>query len=195
MAGYIFVPVPTTEMLKFAKQWTDGQTDKGKTAYRLLYSVDVGLTKAYRRHFGAGLLTGGAGVLRAVAATDKLYVLTHGNSKGSSRIGEDRADGTEKYYTPDGFARTLEQEGLIKSFVDLRLYVCGSATVPKGQSASFAERLKASMRARGYVHLSVTGYHGSVYTEYSSDGKSDEKHKITQIGANLMRASTQKVTF
>ena len=73
MAGYIYLPVPTPEMIGEAKLWREGQADKGETPNGLLYNFEKGFRKGFVRNFCGG-------VLRNVVATDKLYVLCHGET-------------------------------------------------------------------------------------------------------------------
>lgn len=208
MPGYIYLPVPTQEMLDFARDWTEGQRAKGKTPYTVVHNRYVsGLMKGLMRHTGHG-------VLRNIAATDKLYILAHGAATGSKRIGgwrgmhfdagtNDWEGGTLKGYTADQMARALEGEGLIKSFVDLRVFACGSGLVPppkSGETQSFAERLRTALRGRGYNHVAVTGYLGSVKPAYDLrsvgiDQFTTEQHKGIEVGGRVFVASSQKVTF
>ena len=118
MAGYIYLPVPTTEMLEFAKDWQDGQRAKGKTPYQVLKNFQSGWRKGAVRGLGFG-------VLRNVTAADKLYILAHGNSLGSVKIGAKRGatraglrwtGGTAKKYDSDELAEVLQAEGLTTGF-------------------------------------------------------------------------------
>jgi len=204
MAGYIYLPVNTEEMRNFAKDWQEGQRDRGKVAYKILKNFESGWRKGFVRDIGRG-------VLRGLTAQDKLYVLIHGSEHGSSRVGAARGatksagpietweGGTLKTYTPDQLAAVVEKEGLLKSFVDLRLFVCGSALIPLAQTKSFAERFALSMGALGYNHLQVTGYLGSVKSSYTyrySKGKfTDEKHKGVQVNNSFERPSEHKLVF
>src|SRR5262249_21448385 len=83
MAGYIYLPVPTQEMLNFARDLQPVQIEKGKIPYKILHNYETGSLKCILRNSGRG-------VLRNVVASDKLYVLAHGASKGCRRIGADR---------------------------------------------------------------------------------------------------------
>jgi hypothetical protein len=211
MAGYIFIPVPTPEMLEFAQDWDAGRLAKGKQPYTVL-----------RNHFdsgpGKGLARGlGYGVLRNVTSGDKLYILAHGHSLGSTAIGVRRGakkvivlakpswtGGTMKQYGPDELAAVLEKEGLVKSFVDLRVFACGSANVPAapGVTASFAQGLRDAMRALGYNSVRVTGYEGALRTSYAQQHDPDNfgkfttsEHKGVEIGGEIFPASTRKIVF
>src|SRR4051812_10893045 len=127
MAGYIYLPVPTQEMLDFATDWQDGQRRKDKVPYTVLYNY----VKGWRKGFVRGI---GRGVLRNVNNTDKLYVLAHGAALGSRRIGAERGahrviergvpgwdGGAMKSYTTGELAKVMEAEGLRKTFIDLRV--------------------------------------------------------------------------
>src|SRR5262245_23861660 len=116
MAGYIYLPVPTQEMLDFAHDWQQGQIEKGKTPYKILHNYEAGRLKGFLRNIGRG-------VLRNVVATDKLYVLAHGAANGSRRIGAERGGakvleaGVEKWeggvmksYTPAELAAVIQKE-------------------------------------------------------------------------------------
>lgn len=211
MAGYIYLPVPTHEMIDFATDWQDGQRAKGKVPYQILKNFESGWRKGAVRALGKG-------VLRNVAAADKLYILAHGNSLGSAAIGAKRGatrsglawtGGTSKKYTPDELADVLQAEGLPTNFVDLRVFACGSATTPAtgAATASFAQRLKNAMVALGYNAIIVTGYEGALKTSYSQrkdastpsgwtpDDRKGSIVKDAHGGLEVVPASTKKVTF
>jgi hypothetical protein len=207
MAGYIYLPVNTEEMRDFARDWREGQREKGKRPYEVLKNFEEG--------FGKGLLRGiGLGVLRGLSAQDKLYVVCHGLAEGSNVVAAARGakkvwngglsswkGGTFKIYRPAELAAVMEKEGLLKSFVDLRLFVCGSAVVPDGQAKSFAEKVFDAMKAIGYNHIAVTGYLGTVGSQYGRrpTGKGDqrtvEKYKALDIGQKTYRPSDYKEVF
>jgi hypothetical protein len=205
MAGYIYLPVATEEMMGFARTWQEGQKDKGRVPYEILKNYESGWRKGFVRGIGRG-------VLRNVVAQDTLYVLCHGAAAGSSKIGAERGGkqvlkkgvpewegGVMKAYTPDQLAVVMRDESLLKSFVDLRMFVCGSALIPASQAKSFAERTALSMGALGYTHLRVTGYLGAVRSDFTFRTKgnklTDERHKGVEIGHAIHRASEHTLVF
>jgi hypothetical protein len=207
MAGYIYLPVNTEEMRNFAKDWREGQREKGKRPYEVLKNFESG--------FGKGLVRGiGLGVLRGLSAQDKLYVVCHGLPTGSRATAAARGaakirngpiirweGGTYKVYKPDELAAVMEKEGLLKSFVDVRLFVCGSAVVPQGEAKSFAEKVFDAMKAIGYNHIAVTGYLGSVGGQYgrrpigNGGERTVAKYKAVDIGQKTFRPSDYKEIF
>jgi len=208
MAGYIYLPVPTQEMLGFAKDWQVGQRAQGFVPYEILKNYEAGWRKGFVRGIGRG-------VLRGLSAQDKLFVLCHGRAGGSGEIGAERGakraksagdhwvGGVMKSYTPAGLALAMKKEELLKSFIDLRMFVCGSAVVPTGQAQSFAERYALEMGALGYKHLWVTGYLGSVRTNYApralgrGDGVTPTAHKGVEVRATgrVERAANHTLVF
>jgi hypothetical protein len=209
MAGYIYLPVPTTEMMEFCSDWANGQKAKGKTSYPILFNQHSGLLKSARRHFGGG-------VLHRLTPQDKLYILSHGAATGSSFIGADRGNrkivvrgitqwtgGTLKKYSPLELALLLIREKLPCNFVDLRVFACGSGIVPnkEGVEASFAQLLAEEMRKLGFKNIQVTGYLGSVRSSYSirqlmpALDYTPDRHKGVDIDNHTIRASMAKVVF
>jgi hypothetical protein len=218
MAGYIFIPVPTPEMIEFAQSWAAGRNAKlannaNKQPYQVLCNDNGG--KGYRRQNGLG-------VLRKLATADKLYILAHGHSLGSVAIGAARGakrrqqpsgkvewvGGKLKKYSADELAKLLEDEGLGKTFIDLRVYACGSAIAPTppgqhpGTTVAFADGLKNAMKARGYNSISVTGYEGALesgYSERHEKGASGqwtkEPHKGVEIKSEWFPAKSHSVVF
>ena len=154
MTTYIFLPIPTQEMKDFANKL-------GLPAQQLLHNFFVsgkgkGLTRAV-----------GGGCLRALSPADTVNLICHGATGGSTLTGADRA-GVLKAYTPAELAEVLEKEGLPKTFVNLKLLICGGAldTNPsaKGKPA-FAKGCFDALKARGYGNIQVTGYCGDVSTD------------------------------
>jgi hypothetical protein len=204
MAGYIYLPVPTQEFFEHAKKWTNGLLEKGKVPHKLLYNYEQGWRKGFTRRIGLG-------VLRNVANTDKLYIICHGAGQGSRKIGGERGgtfDGREwsggvmKAYTAEQLAKVIESEGLAKSFIDLRVFACGSGLVPpvEGETRSFAEKLKISLVRLGYSRIEVTGYLGSIYANYSNRrlGMVDytpDIHKGVIVNGVVWPTSSKKVVF
>jgi len=204
MAGYIYLPIATEEMQHFARDWQEGQREKGKQPYEVLKNFESGWRKGFVRGIGRG-------VLRGVTAQDKLYVLCHGAGQGSSFIGASRGakrsdgpietweGGTLKRYSPNELAAVVEKEGLLKSFVDLRLFVCGSGLVPPNQTQSFAERFALAMGGLGYNHLLVKGYLGSVKPSYTyrqvGVGYTEGKHKGVEFDHGMARPSEHNLVF
>lgn len=204
-----------------ATDWQNGQKekkDKNKTAYTVpvpytvLYNYEAGWRKGFMRKIGLG-------VLRNVVANDRLYVLAHGGPQGSRHIAAARGarqvcemgvfhweGGVTKSYDPEQLAAVIEAEGLLKSFVDLRIFACGSALVPapvdNEKTRSFAENLLFAMRDLGYHLIQVTGYQGSVRSAYaprSVKGNAleltSEMHKGVEVGARIYSASDFMVVF
>lgn len=166
MPGYIFLPVPTQEMLEAAEDFKQSQTANAKTPYTILHNYESGWRKGFMRGIGLG-------VLRNVAAQDKLYLVCHGAGMGSRFTGADRGakkvgrhweGGTLKKYDPKQIAKVIKDEGLITSFVQLRVYICGSGLVPPKAQQSFAQDLAMELGTLGYSHIRVIGYLGAVKT-------------------------------
>jgi hypothetical protein len=164
MPGYIYLPVPTQEMLNFADQFRDSQNTQGKERYSILHNYESGWRKGFTRAIGLG-------VLRNVAAKDKLYVISHGATMGSRFTGARRGaeqqgnewkGGEYKKYSPAQLAQVIHKEGLTTSFVRLYLFICGSGLVPANQAKSFAEGLATELGGLGYGHIRVVGYLGEV---------------------------------
>jgi hypothetical protein len=206
MAKYIFLPVPTQEMLKFAENWREGQIANGKTPNPILHNYESGWRKGFMR--GVGL-----GVLRNVVATDTVYVLAHGAAKGSRKIGASRGGeknlvrgveewtgGELKGYTPEALASVIQKEGLLSSFVDLRVFACGSGLIPDGESRAYAEGLCEALAALGYALIQVTGYAGSVRSSYANrrdgaTGITKGEHRGVEIDGAIYKSSEFKVVF
>src|ERR1700749_3318754 len=83
MAGFIYFPVATEEMIDFAIDWQNGQKARGWVPYPILKNYESGWRKGFVRGIGRG-------VLRGLSAQDKLFILCHGASEGSSKIGAER---------------------------------------------------------------------------------------------------------
>jgi len=61
------------------------------------------------------------------------------------------------------------KEGLTKSFVDFRIYSCGSGVVyDESSHSSFASLLAKELRRLGYKSIHVTGYLGNLRAGYST---------------------------
>jgi hypothetical protein len=173
MAEYIYLPVPTAEMVRLADDIIRAKVRAGKPAPGVL-----------RNHFvsgiGKGLMHLFQGCLRMVHQNDTVYVLLHGAGvAGSREVGAER-DGVWKAYTPDQLAGTVEKEGLPKNVVDLHLLSCGSG-LEGGDNPefrdSFVARLSRALKARGYGRIRVTGYLGAVRA-----GAGDGIRVATRIG-------------
>lgn len=153
MATYAYLPVPTNEMRDFA--------------LRLRLPPQNILSNRFIKGYGKALARMADGCLGKLTADDRLLLVCHGLERGSKTTGADRGDKQHpdwKVYTPAHLARAIEKEGLTKSFVDLRLLVCGSALPPEGE-APFAKRLCDELTQRGYANILVTGYKGKVSTD------------------------------
>lgn len=199
MPGYIFLPVPTEQMLEEARYWTQGQEDKGKVPYEVLHnSHSEGLGKAVSRFTSGGCLKG-------VPADSKLYILLHGAGEPDSRfIGAKRANGEDKKYTPKEMAALLTKEGLTKQIQAVNVYACGSGMAGT-EMPPWAERLKLEMNLLGFRDIRVGGYTADVKTSYiyryiaalTGAVFSDSTHKGAydeKIGGEI-RASATKVIF
>lgn len=157
MSAYIYLPVPTAEMLKIANAIISVRSD-----LRILQNRHVaGWRKGVSRSFGGGCL-------RALSASDTLYLVLHGTGlAGSSYIAAKRTATDVKRYTPIEVAELLEAEGLSKNFRHLHLYCCGSGLVGGKDPQlhkSIAQRVWSAMKSRGYNVIRVTGYLGDIKT-------------------------------
>jgi hypothetical protein len=158
MAEYIYLPVPTKEMTVIAKKMVAARKKHNRPEPGIL-----------RNYFVSGFLKGVmhllGGCLRCVHHSDTLFLMLHGAGVAGSRfIGEKRGR-DNKTYTPDQIARTLEKEGLPKSFVDLHLLTCGSGLEGGDKAeyrAPFAKRVSTALKALGYDRIRVTGYLGDI---------------------------------
>jgi hypothetical protein len=184
MATYIYCPVMTGEMIAVANTWNNGRVARGKAPYQVIGASDSGAGKMLRRAFLGGKLD-------QVQDNDKLYVLAHGyqskEAHGALVIGAQRGDYVAsgrsltgyavqaapgvgpKLYRAVTFAKHLEDEGLSKGFIDLRLFCCGSGLDGKQNGvnyAPYASRLKAAMVARGYTQIMVAGYLGDLGADH-----------------------------
>lgn len=84
MAKFIYLPVPSQEMLGLASAWNNGRLEKEKTPYTILQSpVLSGFGKGIRRRFGFLQLS-------RLICSDTLYILIHGAPRGSRFLGADR---------------------------------------------------------------------------------------------------------
>jgi hypothetical protein len=175
MPTFIYCPVLTGEMAAIANSWNAGRVAQGKTPYLVLGAADAGAGKGLRRLFVGGALS-------SVSAGDKLYILAHGIRSigdGAVVVGATRGNyvegrsltgfvvegGDSKQYGPKHLASHLEEEGLTKAIVDLRLFCCGSglaATHNNTAVAPYAARLKAALVGLGYASIMVTGYLGDL---------------------------------
>jgi hypothetical protein len=177
LATYIFLPIPTQDLLRYAEKWNKGRIDKGKQPYHLLFHH--GINKNVRRALGMG-------VLQRVASGDKLYVLAHGHANRKVICAEEGG----RQFDPGQFAAYLEKEGLRKDFRDLRIFACETSERPGTGEQSFAEELLTSMRKADYLHVTVSGYSGITDTNYdflfSKTSKKDGLH---------YRAKDNRTTF
>ena len=151
MTTWIYLPVPTQEMRDFAIGLNLG------SQYTLSNYFVSGKGKAITRFFG--------GCLGGVSAWDELLLICHGATGGSKFTGATRDDNKLKKYSPEELAGVIRKEGLAKSFIDLKLLVCGGGLRPRGGvDDPFAERLCDALKAEGYSQIRVTGYLGDVST-------------------------------
>jgi hypothetical protein len=179
MAKYIYIPIMTPEMASIANKWNNERVAAGKAAYGILSVNDSGIAKSLRRTFGGGELSG-------VAAGDTVWVLSHGLTAGGGAVvvgnkrggqlqnnfagGPTVVGGQMKSYQADQLAAMLEKEGLVKTFVDLRLFACEAglpATYQGNPLLPFAQRLKNALVGRGYANVVVTGFLGDLVAGYS----------------------------
>jgi len=177
LATYIFLPIPTQDLLRYAEKWNKGRIDKGKQPYHLLFHH--GINKNIRRTLGMG-------VLQRVASGDKLYVLAHGHVNRKVICAEEGG----RQFEPDQFAAYLEKEGLRKDFRDLRIFACETSERPETGELSFAEELMLSMRKAGYAHVTVSGYSGITNTNYDL-----LSHKTSVKDGLYYRAKNNRTTF
>jgi hypothetical protein len=70
-----------------------------------------------------------------------------------------------------------------------------------GETRSYAENLALSLRALGYSHIQVTGYLGSVYSDYAErklgmlGDYTGDKHKGVIVNGVVWPTYSQKSTF
>lgn len=176
-----YLPIGTPEMIAMAQSLSNGRATKhGGAGCTLICCTDSGATKWRRRKVGHGLL-------RNVAAHEKMYVLTHGlvnaekepvGTVGARRnatptgalVGKKWTGGTMRSYTPQSLAEHLLAEDLTLQYVDLRLFICYSGVTSNHLpgNVSFAEALRDSMRALGFGRIVVTGYKGALGSSYGN---------------------------
>jgi hypothetical protein len=151
MATYIYLPIPTQEFREYARKLEQPPQNT------LCNPFLSGKGKAIARFF--------SGCLSGVKPWDELLLISHGNTTGSNTTAGKRGNST-KVYTPVQLARAIEEEGLTKSHITLKLLVCGSARNEGLQGGDpFGKRVCAAMKDRGYNKIEVTGYHGNVSTD------------------------------
>lgn len=153
MADYIYLPVPSEEMVGMAESMASAINIP--TTNILANKVEKGIGKAMYRWINK--------CLSDMTNTDTVYILLHGNGAADSQqVGAQRKDTfgsgqTWKTYTPTQLASTLGKEGLPTSFVNLHICACGSGY--DGQRLRpWAERLKNQLT--NYPNIRVTGYLG-----------------------------------
>jgi hypothetical protein len=150
MTTYIYLPIPTQEMKDCASALNLG------SKYTLSNLFLSGSGKAVARYFG--------GCLGSLNNWDELLLISHGATGGAPFAGA-RRGAALKMYDPEQLANAIEKEGLPKSFIDLKLLVCGGGLSPRvGGTEPFAKRVCAALKASGYSNLKVTGYLGNVAT-------------------------------
>jgi hypothetical protein len=208
MAGYIYLPIPAADLLDFAAEWRAGQERKGKNPYPLLYhNIVGGAAKVFVRKMGFGLL-------RNLQPADKLYVLMHGASNGPLVIADKKLKrdpdsvkampryigGVQHQYTAHELALILRDEGLPRSFQDLRIFACYSGAY-RG-NLPFGLLLREEMRLLRYGHLRVIGYIGETSGEFRKRTSPDDNRKETTgeykgvtIAGGSYPASTRRVYF
>jgi hypothetical protein len=203
MSSYIYLPVPSDEMMGFANDWNGydgrdrgldgrpieatGRRKKGKLPYAVLFNdSDRWRTKGKSPKSGVGCLS-------VVGPGDKLYVLAHMDAD-SFKIGG-HWDGKPRGFGPADLAKAIQREGLTPFFRDLRLYACGSG-IPAATGPSFAKELLAELQELGYSSIRVRGYNGDLRTRYHDFGKLgyhktattfDDKNTATTHRAKDMR--------
>ena len=149
MTTWIYLPVPTQEMRDFASGLQLGGQ------FTLSNHFVSGKGKAISRFFG--------GCLDGVSPWDTLLLICHGATGGSRFTGAQRADGLKKY-SPEELAAVIRKEGLTKSFIDLKLLVCGGGLRTVKGDDPFAQRTCEALKGDGYSQIRVTGYLGDVST-------------------------------
>lgn len=153
MAKYIYLPVPSAEMVELAEDMASAISIP-KTNI-MANKVEKGVGKAMYRWINK--------CLSDMKSTDTVYILLHGNGRADGKqVGAQRndtfGDGKSwKTYTPTQLASTLGKEGLPTSFVDLHLCACGSG-YDGDKLRPWAKRLKDQMST--YSNIKVTGYLG-----------------------------------
>lgn len=151
MTTWIFLPVPTQEMKNFASKLNLGPS-------RTLHNQFVsGAGKGITRFLG--------GCLNGVEPWDELLLICHGATGGAPFTGAQRSAHDLKKYDPAGLAKVIQAEGLTKSFVNLKLLICGGGLHRKGTGGAFAELTFQALRQAGYANVQVTGYLGDVATD------------------------------
>ena len=196
MSGYIYIPIPTDQLIMVAEMWRESQIRGSKQQpYSLLYhSTMKGRVKGFVRYLGWG-------VLRTVTVYDKVYVLCHadGDDKSGARTLGARyvKDGPSKTYSHEDLAITLQKEGLPLDFHDLRVYACGSGNIPAqvGFTKSYAANLYDAMKQAGYKNIKVTGYRGKLYFSSRTTFFGKTFKRGVTIDNEVFPASTNKVVF
>ena len=190
--NYIWLPIYTENSREAADRWVKGKRDKGSASPQIVYTPrETGIRKAlYRMKSG--------GCLRNITTVDKLYILVHGSR---SAVGWTRSDGVTKNYTPEQLVTLMEKEGLTKRIVHVSVFSCDSGL---GEKSSFSSRLKQAMNTRGFREVTVTGYLGTISSNYehrymteNSSFWTAEKYKGVTVGRwnRMVRASNHKITF
>lgn len=153
MTIYIFLPVPTQEMKDFA--------------IKLRLPPQQVLHNYFTSGMGKGIMRFFGGCLSSLSPADTLNLICHGATGGSTKTGADR-NGVLKAYTPEQLAEVIMKEGLPKTFINLKLLICGGALDRNPSSRgkpAFAKGCFDALKARGYGNILVTGYCGDVSTD------------------------------
>lgn len=206
---YVYIPVYSDALVKTATNFLALVAPNQNATTSILFNKSR-ITKSIER------VLGWKRVLSCVNPGDTLYVLAHGNGANTIVIGEktvswkdelraqsrtsdkdkkeewsesnknlERSKRFKSYSAPE-LAWVMSEEGLKKSFVDLRLLSCGAGLSISKQTItgreelvkllksngknptkmhldkSFAEGLLIALQQRGYDKVTVTGYLGDV---------------------------------
>jgi hypothetical protein len=188
----IYLPVAASDVLGIANDWHTEAVNAGKPGFTIITNDSSGFAKAGRRMFGAGML-------KMVPSTEKLYVMIHGdgnNGANSFEVSGQRANGKWRGYTPENLAHHLEKEGLSKAHQDLRLAACNGGRADSAGD-SFASILKLWMTHLGFYNMTVYAYQGEILN-IRAKFSDNSFHKVTDLGGGggvVHRLSGQRVAF
>ncbi len=155
MAGYIFLPVASDEMLEHAQTWIQGQEGNGKQPYQVLHNrYEAGVMKGLQRRVNGGCL-------EQVQPQDKVYILLHGTGEPDARtVGARRENGGLKAYTPEQLAGVLKgrpdaQHRRCEALC-LRVGLGGNHPCVRGEAEDCHDKYSASNRMSGLRDIWAT---------------------------------------
>ena len=103
-----------------------------------------------------------------IKSDDDLIIAGHGSDTDPDKMAGHDA-GTNTHYEVD-YNWLADQVGSgvnnTKLHFQIKLYMCNSAhksTNASGEKASFAGQFFSALKAKGYKHVKVAGYHGEIY--------------------------------